>query len=151
MICNPTVPGKNGTVWRSGRGVADLLTGRAELHLDNEQTLNGSFDLNFTSANWSTSADGSSTWSRVTANGQRSSISLKSCENGSVIYNQDGYLSCAWKTTPPPRVGNLTGGGLLNPDGAVDLSSLSLSRVRSFSGTHLLRFGAKQKNGSLVF
>jgi hypothetical protein len=33
-----------------------------------------------------------------------------------MVRNQNGHLSCAWKKTPPPRVGNLTGGGLGNPD-----------------------------------
>ena len=80
MSCNPTVPGKNGTVWRSGRGVASLRTGAAHLFLDNDAVLNGSFDLNFTSANWSNSHDNlGSKWSRLSTPGQRSSISLSAC------------------------------------------------------------------------
>ena len=111
MVCNPTVPGRNGTVWRSGRGTAHLLTGQATLYLDNEQILHGSFDVNYTALNLTASR-----WSREPSSGQRTAISLDACRNGSMVFNQDGHLSCAWKSTPPPRVGNLTGGGLGNPD-----------------------------------
>eukprot|EP01043_Picozoa_sp_COSAG02_P010624 COSAG02_NODE_377_length_23536_cov_12.651065_16_plen_582_part_00 len=115
MCCNPNVPGKNGTVWRSGRGTAHVPTGQATLYLDNQQVIHGNFDANYTVANWST-GQGVISWSRVPITGQRTSISLDACQPGSMVRNQNGHLSCAWKETPPPRVGNLTGGGLGNPD-----------------------------------
>lgn len=115
--CSPTVPGKKGTAWRSGRGTAHTLTGQANLYFDNGQVLNGSFDSNFTAANWSAShGQEGSRWSRMLIKGQRTSISLDACQKKSLVHNHDGYLSCTWKSTPPPRVGNLTGGGLSNPD-----------------------------------
>ena len=112
-MCDQVHPGHNGTAWHVGRGVADLRTGKATLFFDNLVKLNGSFNTNFTAANWS---DGTK-WQRLHSSGQTTSISLDACRGGSgaKISNHDGHLSCDWKQAPPPRVGNKTGAGLLDP------------------------------------
>jgi|EP01047_Picozoa_sp_COSAG01_P023943 hypothetical protein len=56
-------------------------------------------------------------WGRANVAGSVSSIVLSACKRGAAanLSNEDGHLSCDWKHTPPPRVGNLTGAASVAP------------------------------------
>ena len=113
-LCSSVAPGHNGSLWHEGRGVANVQTGEALLLFDNLAKVNATFQLNFTQLNFTSGM----LWTRSAGDATTTSMSLDACRGNSAanITNENGHLSCDWKQVPPPRVGNKTGQGLLDPD-----------------------------------
>jgi hypothetical protein len=63
---------------------------------------------NYTKACTQCGRMGTALW--CTCGGQQTALSLESCDRGAnaTVTERGGFLTCTWKRSPPPRVGNIT-------------------------------------------